>query len=288
MEDSKSGADSRSWAYQLRRWWREHPEGRRPATGLAILLLVAMIGGAIALLGAGSESGDTIAMPTSSSDLEGEDYNDVMTRLEAAGFAEIETTAIADLVTGWLTKDGEVDQVSVNGETEFEVGSRFPKDAKIVITYHTFPEQAPEETEESSPEGSETPESSVQEADDTVLTPENSEELRAVLTTRDPAGPEVVQFVKKYSGRTIEFDGYTWDWAPVEGYDTIYHTLVYIGDANNAGVYEGGPTFRVKRYQWPNFSPMLNRMNVHVIAKVDGWDEDLTFIDIDPQSIEAR
>ena len=94
---------------------------------------------------------DTIAMPASSSNLKGENYKDVMTRLETAGFASIETTAIDDLVTGWLTKDGEVERVSVNGDTDFAADSRYPKGAKIVITYHTFPTKEPEKAAESSP-----------------------------------------------------------------------------------------------------------------------------------------
>lgn len=80
-------------------------------------------------------------MPESSSGLAGENYRDVVTRLRAAGFASVETTSIDDLIVGWLAQDGDVEKVSVNGQTDFDVDSRFPADARVVITYHTFPEK---------------------------------------------------------------------------------------------------------------------------------------------------
>ncbi len=51
----------------------------------------------------------------------------------------IKTVVLDDLVTGWLTKDGEVKQVDINEKTDFSENTSFPKDSKIVITYHTFP-----------------------------------------------------------------------------------------------------------------------------------------------------
>ncbi|MDR1483070.1 MAG: hypothetical protein LBI74_10640 [Synergistaceae bacterium] len=79
----------------------------------------------------------TIRMPKAAKELKGENYQDVITLLETAGFTNVKTEVLSDLVTGWLTKDGEVERVSVNGETDFSRG-KFPVDAKIVITYHTF------------------------------------------------------------------------------------------------------------------------------------------------------
>jgi hypothetical protein len=77
-------------------------------------------------------------MPRSAEELKGKNYQDVITRLKAAGFTNIRTEIVDDLVTGWLVKDGEVERVSANGRANFDSGSRFPIDAKIVVTYHTF------------------------------------------------------------------------------------------------------------------------------------------------------
>lgn len=43
-----------------------------------------------------------------------------------------------DLVTGWITKDGEVYKVSIDGDSDFDEGDIFPEDAEVVVTYHTF------------------------------------------------------------------------------------------------------------------------------------------------------
>ena len=67
-----------------------------------------------------------------------QDYRDVVMRLKNMGFTNIKTVAIKDLITGWLTKDGSVESVSVAGKTDFQVGDKFMPDAEIVINYHTF------------------------------------------------------------------------------------------------------------------------------------------------------
>ena len=253
------------------------------ALAVAVVVTVSLVG-----CGTANKPSDTIAVPASSSDLKGENYKDVMTRLKTAGFASIETASIDDLVLGWLAKDGDVERVSVNGETKFDADSRFPKGAKIVITYHTFPKKEPEKSAESDPVQSETPDSGTKEADDTILTLQNSKELSAVLKAENPGDPEVQAFIKNYAGRSIAFDGYTWDWINSPGYKTMYSTNIYVGDVKNADTISVGPIFRVERYQWPNFVPALNRMNVHVKATVDGYDADHEFFQITPTSLEAR
>jgi len=145
----KATVDSHSWGYQLGRWLRRHPRGRWVAAGAVALLFIAALA-ALVTPGTTNRSSDTIAMPASSSDLKGENYKDVMTQLQTAGFTSIETTKLPDLILGWLTKDGEVEAVSINGKTDFDADSRFPSGAKIVITYHTFPDTESDKAAESS------------------------------------------------------------------------------------------------------------------------------------------
>ncbi|NLJ40023.1 MAG: hypothetical protein GX352_00170 [Clostridiales bacterium] len=80
-----------------------------------------------------------IKIPASASDLEGENYKDVIKRLESAGFSNVEGEMLENLITGWLTKDGEVERVSIDGITSFSEGQSFPKDSEVIVTYHTFP-----------------------------------------------------------------------------------------------------------------------------------------------------
>lgn len=106
---------------------------KKMITSLLALVLV------LSLAACGSGEDTRIKVPKSSTEFKGEDYKDVMTLLEASGFTNIETEVLDDLITGWLTKDGEVEKVSINGDTDYSTNSKHSYDAKIVITYHTFP-----------------------------------------------------------------------------------------------------------------------------------------------------
>lgn len=94
----------------------------------------------IAMIGCGSEKeiDNSISIESSSGDFIGGDYKEVIKELEVAGFTNIETKKIPDLVVGWLTKDGEVEEISIGENNAFERGDKFPKDTAILITYHTF------------------------------------------------------------------------------------------------------------------------------------------------------
>ena len=74
----------------------------------------------------------------SSDDLIGKDYKTVIEKLKKQGFTNIQEVADKDLITGWLTKDGEVEKVSIDGKTDFTENSNYAADVKIIITYHTF------------------------------------------------------------------------------------------------------------------------------------------------------
>jgi uncharacterized Zn finger protein (UPF0148 family) len=94
------------------------------------------------------ESRTKATIPKPSEEYESNNYQEVMAELRAAGFSNIKTSKLDDLIKGWLTKDGEVEKISVNGKTDFEADTKFPKDAEIVITYHTFPEKESEKKDE--------------------------------------------------------------------------------------------------------------------------------------------
>ena len=72
------------------------------------------------------------------------DAETVKIRLEEAGFSKIELIALDDLKFGLFDKEGEVEEVSINGDTSFKKKSVFPKKAAVRIQYHSFPENAEE------------------------------------------------------------------------------------------------------------------------------------------------
>lgn len=81
-----------------------------------------------------------IKMICSAKEYKSENYEDVVDGLQTLGFVNIEVEGMEDLVTGWLTKEGAVDSVSINGDKDFSEGDYFSKDAKIKIYYHSFKE----------------------------------------------------------------------------------------------------------------------------------------------------
>ncbi len=61
--------------------------------------------------------------------------------LSAAGFTQIETEERRRAKKGLGSRQGEIISVSVNGQTRFEKGEWFDKNAAIQIVYCTYPEK---------------------------------------------------------------------------------------------------------------------------------------------------
>ena len=83
------------------------------------------------------------APPLTSKEAKGMNYLDVIDEFENAGFVNVTTVAKYDIVTGWLTDDGEVKSVTINGEKKFDYYSEYRLDAEIVITYHSLKKNKP-------------------------------------------------------------------------------------------------------------------------------------------------
>lgn len=155
------------------------------------MLLIFLIG--IMLTGCGSETTpDTrIHMPASSNDFEGSNYEEVIETLENAGFINVQTEVLDDLVTGWLTKDGEVEEVSVEGDTVFSTDSKYDADVEIVVTYHTFSVDTEESSEENVEECTDVIETESSETtDETESSPEIPAETETSQEETDTQSPE--------------------------------------------------------------------------------------------------
>ena len=93
-----------------------------------------------------------------------ENYTEVETALKALGFTNIKHNVLYDIVIGW-TDEGEVDSVSIDGNTDFKRGDVFASDSEIIITYHMKEENDPNKPTESTAESTETPDTT-EEPDD--------------------------------------------------------------------------------------------------------------------------
>ena len=83
-----------------------------------------------------------IEMSFSYKDIKGDNYKDVISKLENEGFVNIRAEVLYDVVTGWVTDDGEVEYVSIDGDKKFKIGEEFRPDVEVVVAFHTYKKNA--------------------------------------------------------------------------------------------------------------------------------------------------
>ncbi|PWL74021.1 MAG: DUF4839 domain-containing protein [Clostridiales bacterium] len=235
--------------------------------------------------------------PSGSSIQHGRNYEDVYKDFEKAGFTNIQLEKIDDLITGWLTKDGEVEAVSVDGNSEYSPDKWYPSDVAVVITYHTFPDKQIEDNNYNL--------NTSKKEDTETLTVENCEDLAKIFSITANIDPAYSEFAEKYHGRIIEFDGrvdyidHHSVYNPFNGTtsisDTTYDILLSYGDYD--ADYQIGPTIRIEsvtsRTLGCNISKNLPSFmnvgsNVHVCARIGSFDENIGIFTMYYESIEAR
>ena len=133
--------------------------------------------------------------PSGSSIQKGKDYQKVVDEFESSGFTNIKLEKLDDLVTGWLTKDGEVESVSVDGDTGYSADAWYPADVEVIITYHTFPEK---ETSETDSESVSTEAPAID-----ILTVDNSPELAAILSLKVDMDQSYCIAIKRFRFLTL-------------------------------------------------------------------------------------
>ena len=63
---------------------------------------------------------------------------DVINNLKEAGFTNIHRKEIDDLVSGWINKEGSIQNIYINKDNSFIANKSFNYDTEIIIEYHTF------------------------------------------------------------------------------------------------------------------------------------------------------
>ena len=230
---------------------------------------------------------DEVPIPHSASDYRYENYVGVQQELADAGFTNISIEILYDIELGW-TEEGEVDSVSVDGNTDFEKNEIFKKDAPIVITYHMMEEDDPNKHAES-----ETPDSTTDSDIETAenLTAENCPDLAALLALRDPGDPSVSNFASKYSGQVIEFDGCVNAMQNHGEYTTRWDVLLGAGDfSENSAL---GPNFHLTDVNVYDMNvsggdSVYTGLNVHVVAKVGDYNPNSQLFELDIISMHIR
>ena len=143
--------------------------------------------------------------PSASGAQKGRDYQSVVEDFEERGFTNISLVALDDLITGWLTKDGEVENVSVDGDENYSADKWYSNDVEVIITYHTFSEESDLEEDEESKES--ISEKAEDKAVESILTIETCADLEKLLSTEGEINDFYSTFAEQYKGSTIVFDG---------------------------------------------------------------------------------
>ena len=93
---------------------------------MAIIMLSVM-------LTACGQKGEMVETPADIHLERGRNYKEVIEDFEDKGFTNIKTETIADLVYGRSFRDGEVEQISVGGDIEYDSGVKVPADTEVII-----------------------------------------------------------------------------------------------------------------------------------------------------------
>ena len=228
---------------------------------IAALIVACVL--AATITGCDDTTSDKIHAPLNSSDVSNSKYQDVVSQFKKSGFTNVTTKEIDDLIIGFLTEDGEVEEVSIGGDTSFSTSDAFAADTPVVVSFHTFPKQDSEAADPSSSAAS-VPN----------ITVDNNEEFRALIESPQPNNATVEQFVSKYKGRTIEFDGNVADVAPYKSYKTRFDFLIYAGDYSTTSAH--GPNFKFSDVAYydlhltgANIPDSIGTgQNLHIVAEI--------------------
>lgn len=222
--------------------------------------------------------------PSASKAQKGRNYQEAVDDFTSNGFTNVKTEKLEDLISGWLTKDGEVETVSVDGDENYSTDSWYPNSVEVVITYHTFPEKN-EETATSDATAS-------SEKELEILTVENNEDLSKLLESSDY---EIISaFAQKYAGQTIEFDANIADMANYKSYKTRYDMLIYVGDYSETTAI--GPSFKFEdvnvsdlKLTGDNIPDSISSgLNIRITAKIVEFNSNTGLFFLDPISTKIR
>lgn len=239
-----------------------------------------------------------VKLDTSASDYEYKNYQEVESALNALGFANIKYNVLYDIYWG-VTDEGEVDSVSIAGNTDFKRGDVFTSDSEIIITYHMNEEDDPaNETESEAPtmdasdnesEQSESEKETDSESEE-ILTVDNCQELKDLLAVKDSLDSSIGDFASKYKGRIIEFDGRIDYCTKHENYDTRFDYLVSAGDYDPD--HQIGPTFKFENVSYNDLNTNLDTvsvgLNVHIVAEVVSYNSNSGLFFLDPIEVTGR
>lgn len=141
---------------------------------------------------------------------------------------------------------------------------------------------------------SSTESSSTSPAQSAVITTENNEEFKALLQTDDSSA--ITNFIQKYKGQVIEFDGHIADIAHYKNYKTKFDMLIYGGNYLGAEQAPSGPNFKfvnittVSNAAFNSFNGenISKGQNVHIKAQIGNYNSTQDLVYLSPIEVSPR
>lgn len=202
----------------------------------------------------------------------GMNYRNVENEFKSMGFTNIKLETDSSIFSS--NEHGAVSDVKIDSKS-FEEGDKFPPSAKVVITYYEVEGLAEAEKGE-------------------TITIENNSELAYILSTKDEFDSKIQEFANKYAGEMIEFDAYTADVSKNEDYKTRFNYLIHVGDYSTTSV--SGPNFQFHDVNYGDLNLVGDNvsetfgvgLNIHVIARVEEYNEISGLFQLEPVAITMR
>lgn len=110
-----------------------------------------------------------------------------------------------------------------------------------------------------------------------ILTAKNNTEFATLLQAEDP--DKINEFVNKYKGQVVEFDGHIADIAKSEGRNTYNDILIYSGDYKGPNEAVPSPNFKLDEvrpavdpeFKSFNGNNIIEGENIHIKARLSGY-----------------
>lgn len=307
LQDSKTRRFGYFFGFLALFMWFFRDKETRQLSILVSLMLVLLSALGLMALFSDESGGDSnlVHPPALSSEYKGEDYKIAMRSFEEAGFTNVSSERIEDLITGWITKNGEVERVTIEGKDDFTTSKSYDPSVPVTVYYHTFPQKDEEKAADGdSPVPTESQASSTPSTDSsganalstpsptptaTRLTAENNADLSEILNVGETNDPLVSQFAEKYKGQEIEFDGNYAYVSPEGNSASRKRILIYSGDYDPDSARGAAMQFRdIDPQKDLGISNPQIGANVHIVARVERYETASSLLILTPIQVTPR
>ncbi|MGX7025324.1 hypothetical protein [Vagococcus hydrophili] len=133
-EQEKREITKAEWSFKNKQ--EERKDNNKILLGLSIFMVIGFLSLSIGAYHESHPSGAKITM--NAKKFQGENYKIATEKLKDMGFKNINTEKVADLKFGIFTDEGDVKEVTIDGDNDFEKDDYFDEESTIKIYYHVF------------------------------------------------------------------------------------------------------------------------------------------------------